>query len=101
MPGIATVGDTANHDPPDGWSVSTITEGSPDTFVNGKAVARQDDALTGHTDGDTVHFSGIATPTISGGSDTVFVNGKPIARVDDSVDCGSKILSGSSNVNAN
>jgi len=66
---------------------------SPNVYVNGRALLRQDDAFAVHTDGRTVHGG-----VVSGGSATVFCNGRAVARVGDAVSCGSSIAQGSPNV---
>jgi len=74
--------------------------GSGNVFVNGKPVHRQGDAWEPHTctDPNTPHGTHIGL--LAGGSGSVNVNGKPIGRVGDPVDCGSKVATGSGNVNA-
>jgi uncharacterized Zn-binding protein involved in type VI secretion len=88
---IATVGDkTTGHDchPP-----QTIVEGSPTVFLNGKAVARQGDAVTSHTCGNNTHGG-----VISSGSGTIIVNGRPAAQIGSAVSCGGAVASGAANV---
>ena len=91
--------DTANHVPAAGWSIHQITEGSSNVRINSKDAARKDDKLTDHSDSSTTHFPDDPVPKISAGSSSVFINSKPAARKDDAVDCSSKILVGSGNVN--
>ena len=63
MPAVVRVGDAHGCG-------STNTQGSPDVFVNGKAV---------HRIGDADAHGG----TQVGGSSTVIVNGKGVARIGD------------------
>ena len=98
MPQAARKGHTANHVPPDGWSVHAIDEGSKDVFINGEPAAVKGDKLTDHSKGDTVHFPGAATPVIEEGSEEVYINDKEAARKGDPVDCSSEILEGSEDV---
>ena len=76
--------------------VSTVIGGSPNVFVNGRAVIRRTDQVAPHT-----ILSGIVcvphAAVVNAGSTTVFVNGIPIARVGDSADAG-VITSGSLDV---
>lgn len=99
MPAAARKNHKANHDPVDGWSVHIINEGSPNVNTNGLPAARVGDKLTDHSKGSSVHFPGPQVPVIQAGSSTVFINGKAAARKNDAVDCSSKILEGSPNVN--
>lgn len=71
----------------------TTSAGSSNVFINGKGAHRQGDAWPVHSCGDS-HHSSVTT----GGSGTVFVNGVPLARIGDSLDCGSAVAQGSSNV---
>lgn len=102
MPAAARKNDTANHVPAGGFSEHKINEGSSNVNINGKQAARKGDKLTDHTkpgNPPIVHHPGPSTPVISKGSSTVFINGKAAARKNDSIDCSSKILDGSGNVN--
>ena len=60
----------------------TIIEGSPDVFVENKAVVRIGDAVAGH--GIAKH----ADPKMETGSGTVFANGIAVCRAGDTADCG-------------
>lgn len=71
----------------------TAISGSGDVFINNRAVLTIGSNWEPHTDGLSVH-SGVSVS----GSGTVFVNNKAIVRVGDSIDCGSKVASGSGNV---
>lgn len=99
MPEAARKTDEANHVPANGWSVHIINEGSPNVNINGLPAARVGDKLEDHFLGILVHFPGSRVPVVKTGSSTVFINGKAAARKDDEVDCSSKILEGSPNVN--
>ena len=102
MPEAARKNDTANHVPAGTFSVHKINEGSGNVNINNKPAARKGDDLTDHTkpgNPPTVHFPGPTVPKISAGSSTVFINGKAAARKGDAINCSSKILAGSSNVN--
>ena len=99
MPAAARKTDEANHVPADGWSIHIINEGSPNVNTNGLPAARVGDKLVDHSKGASVHFPGPQVPIIQTGSSTVFINGKAAARKDDTIDCSSKILEGSPNVN--
>jgi len=70
-------------------------QGSPNVFVNGKAVIRVTDAWEIHTciDGDGSHDGHLAQ-----GSSTVFVNGLAVGRIGDMIDCGSAVAQGSPNI---
>ena len=102
MPEAARKEDTANHDPAGTFTVHEINEGSDNVNINGRKAARKGDDLTDHTQPGTpptVHFPGLTVPKISEGSSTVFINGKAAARKGDAINCSSKILDGSGNVN--
>jgi len=102
MPEAARKNDTANHVPAGTFSVHKINEGSGNVNINSKPAARKGDDLTDHQNTSSppvVHFPGPTVPKISGGSSTVFINGKAAARKGDAINCSSKILVGSSNVN--
>jgi uncharacterized Zn-binding protein involved in type VI secretion len=93
MPGAARLGDfcTGHGCFP---SRPNLT-GSSDVFVNGIAAHRQGDLWQDHTCVSTHGgMTLIASPD-------VFVNGQPKARIGDQVDCGSNILTGSSDVIVN
>jgi uncharacterized Zn-binding protein involved in type VI secretion len=105
MPAAARKNDTANHVPAGGFTVHKINEGSGNVNINSKPAARKGDDLTDHLkpgNPPVVHFPDGDTPVvpnISGGSSTVFINGKAAARKGDAINCSSKILDGSGNVN--
>lgn len=72
-----------------------ITEGSPDTLVNGRPQARLDDEVVG----DCGH-----TGYITSGSSNYIVNGLPAARVGDTVGgpcLSGNIITGSDNFEVN
>ncbi|MBO1916046.1 PAAR domain-containing protein [Providencia rettgeri] len=62
-----------------------VITGSSTVKVDGKAVARQGDALAPH---------GGHSRTIVGGSSSVFIDGKP-ARTGDTVSCGGVLIGNS------
>ena len=70
------------------------TQGSADVFVNGVGVHRVGDSWSTHACGVCPPHAG----TLQSGSTTVFANGKGVARIGDSVDCGSAVAEGSSDV---
>lgn len=92
MAGIVRLNDssTSHGDFPSSKAVS----GSPNVFINGKPVIRVGDPFEEHCDSDGICHNGKA----SSGSSKVFANGKPICRIGDSIDCGSIMNGGSSNV---
>lgn len=79
------------HFPP-----SSATGGSPDVFVNKKALMRQGDSYAAHA--CPAGHSGPHGRALSGGSATVFVNGKPAGRKGDAIDCGGAAVTASGNV---
>lgn len=83
----ARLGDIDTGHPP--APPTPIITGSPNVFINGRPAARQDDMLAPHHPG---------IRTITGGSGSVFINGKSAARVSDSINCGGRIITGSTNV---
>lgn len=68
-------------------------QGSPNVFINGKAVHRVGDSWPIHTCGKQKHGSVTAQ-----GSPNVFINGKAAARVGDRLSCGDICGQGSPNV---
>ena len=68
-------------------------EGSPNVFVNGRGFHRVGDYWPIHRCGDNRHSGRLAE-----GSSTVFVNSMPAGRTGDPINCGSAIITGSSNV---
>lgn len=95
MPGAVRVGvdQCSGHD---GFNPRICDSGSPNVFVNNKAVVRVGDHWITHTDNNNNHDSTSAT-----GSPNVFANGKAKCRIGDSVECGSTMANGSSNVLVN
>lgn len=76
------------------WPPSPIITSASTVTIEGKLAARVGDILVPH-----VNWIGIVhAPLISAGSSTVFIEGKAAARIGDSVNCGSKIMNGSSTV---
>lgn len=85
MPQIGRLGDIGSAHP--GRPPSPAIEGSPDVYVNGKALHRKGDALAPH--------GCKSERRTSGGSPSVYVNGKPVSRLGDEVDCGGVISTAS------
>ena len=92
MPQVTRLGDTCTGHGcfPPRKNVSA----SPNVFVNNKPVHRQGDAWAPHSCKST-HAG-----TLLSGSPTVFVNNKQVGRIGDPVNCGSTVMTGSSNVYA-
>jgi uncharacterized Zn-binding protein involved in type VI secretion len=70
-----------------------LLEGSPNVFVNGRALARIGDAVQGHAPGEH------ASPVMAQGSATVRVNGIPPCRRGDLATCGHPAEPGSPDTN--
>lgn len=94
MPPVVRLGDiSAGH--PHCYPPRPNIEGSPNVFVNGKAVHRLSDAWAVHgACPDHSPHGGAA----SSGSSTVFVNGRPVCRIGDAISCGDTMAEGSPNV---
>jgi uncharacterized Zn-binding protein involved in type VI secretion len=93
MPAIVRIGDqSAGHC----FEPRPNLEGSPNVFVNGKAVHRVGDQWAPHTCGNSTHGA-----VQSQGSPNVFVNGKAVARIGDQQTCGDICAEGSPNVFVN
>ncbi len=89
--GVARLGDMdSGHG---GFNPRGSTGGSPDVFVNGIAVHRVGDEWPRHSKGKSGHDS-----ITTGGSSTVFCNGRAVARIGDTLNCGSIIAQGSTDV---
>lgn len=75
-----------------------ILSGSPNVFVNGKAVATEGSILPPHFCfiGNTLISH--TNRSISSGSPTVYVNGKAAAAIGSLVNCGDTIAQGSPTV---
>lgn len=89
--GVSRVGDLCTGH--GGFDPRGADQGSPNVFLNGIPMLRQLDHWPRHTKGKYGHES-----VTSGGSSTVFCNGRKVARVGDTVDCGSLIAQGSTDV---
>ena len=79
------------HFPP-----TPATGGSPDVYVNGRALMRKGDSFAPHP-----CVAGHAGPhgrALAAGSAAVFVNGKPAGRKGDGIDCGGAAATASGNV---
>lgn len=92
MPAVTRIGDA---DVPH-CSSMVRAQGSPNVFVNGRAISRRGDLNTGHLRPGSP-CPGHAAP-IAVGSSTVFVNGKGVGRVGDSISGCTSVAAGSSNV---
>lgn len=69
---------------------------SNNVFVNGRGVNRVGDMWKYHS---CKHHGGHVGYTVTG-SNSVYCNGKPVGRLKDQINCGSKIMTASSNVYA-
>lgn len=81
MPNVARLDDEISHG-------GNITSASPNTFVNGRKVARLNDTVLCRIHGEQ---------TIISASKTVIVNGRGVARIGDNISCGATITTGSLN----
>ena len=105
MPAVARIGDiiSTGHGCD---SSSSIRQGSPNVFANGRGIARVGDSDTHQidvvieTEEGPVVICVPHTVTIGSGSSSVFVNGRRIARQGDTFS-GEPIVSGSPNVFSN
>lgn len=76
------------------WPPRNSTSGSANVFINGIAAHRKGDSWAVHCNNEpSCHASALAV-----GSATVYVNGQQLGRIGDSIDCGSAVAAGSSNV---
>lgn len=91
MTGVTRLGDTANNIHDGGTFVNDTA--SENVYVNDKAVHRVGDHWVPHKLGNGSHET-----TSANGSSTVFINNKAVMRIDDTTECGSKVLTGSDNV---
>lgn len=92
MPAVTRVGDAdVAH-----CSTPVRAQGSPDVFVNGRAVSRQGDLNTTHKKPGIICPSHAAP--IAAGSSTVFVNGRGIGRVGDAISECTSVAQGSPDV---
>lgn len=69
--------------------------GSPNVFINGKAVHRKGDFWAVHSCGEDI---GAHSGKLVSGSKTVLVNNTEPGRIGDPISCGSKVMKGSPNV---
>jgi uncharacterized Zn-binding protein involved in type VI secretion len=93
VPAIARVGDAGVVH----CSGYTIATGSPNVFINGRAVARQGDLSTTHLRPNSPSCTPHTAP-IQSCSSTVFINGRGIARVGDTLAGCTSIAQGSPDV---
>lgn len=91
MPAVTRLGDNCTGH--GCWPPRPNISASPNVYVNGIPVHRQDDAWAVHCCGPSCHAGQLAT-----GSSTVYINGKKCGRIGDPLDCGSSVAQGSSNV---
>lgn len=93
MPQAARLGDVCTGH--GCWPTRPNAEGSPNVFVNGRALHCVGHAWQAHTCPDIpeTHAS-----VLGGGSSTVIVNGREAGRIGDPVACGSSVATGSPNV---
>jgi uncharacterized Zn-binding protein involved in type VI secretion len=92
MPAVTRIGDA---DTPH-CSGMVRAQGSPNVYINGIPVSRQDDVNTGHLLPGSPCPSHAAPITI--GSTTVFANTKGIGRVGDAITGCTSVAAGSPNV---
>jgi len=86
MPKVCRIGDTGTHP-------GRIVTGSPDTFLNGQALARVGDIYDcqlGGSDDEPPHGP---NPIVTG-SPKYFVNGRAVARIGDKTQCGCVLTTG-------
>lgn len=76
------------------WPPRPNVQGSPNVFVNGKAVHRETDAWDSHC---CPLIPECHASVLSSGSSKTFANGLQIGRVGDPVACGSTVAEGSTN----
>ncbi|AEO93380.1 PAAR motif of membran proteins [Bacillus phage G] len=95
MPGAVRLNDTCSGH--DDFGSRPNNQASTDVFVNGRGAHRQGDSWAVHCNPVPSCHGGNA----ANGSPNVFVNGKPMCRIGDSVNCGSTMVNGSSNVFVN
>lgn len=69
-------------------------QGSPNVYINGRPAHRQGDQWASHC----CPNQGCHPSVLAMGSPTVYTNGKQQGRINDPVACGSKVMTGSSNV---
>ncbi len=92
MTSVTRVGDlNTGHD---SCPAVRLIEGSPNVFINGRAVGRVGDSYESH--GCTVHSSHIGK--IASGAPHVFVNKRAVGRIGDLVSCGGTVAEGSTEV---
>jgi uncharacterized Zn-binding protein involved in type VI secretion len=85
MAKVIRIGDPGSHG-------GTVTTGSPDTFANGKKVARV---------GDTYDCPEHGPNPIATGSPDTTANGAAVARVGDTTACGATLQGGSPDTEVN
>ena len=93
MPAVARIQDVCTGH--GCWPSRPNDQGSPNVFVNGRALHRVSDHWQAHT---CPAIPETHDSTLGSGSSTVYANGLSVGRIGDQVLCGSLIQSGSSNV---
>lgn len=93
MPGAARLGDSCGGHGRC-WPPRKNVSGSPDTFINGLPAHRQYDTWLRHGRGRCRPHGG----KLVGGSPAVLTNGLPQGRIGDSINCGSRLVTGSPDV---
>lgn len=90
MPSVTRIGDrTTGHC----YDPVPLLDGSPNIFVNGKAIGTIGGKYPEHSCGLSSHEG-----ELTKGSSTTFANGKAICRIGDKLSCDDVIAEGSPNV---
>ncbi len=76
-----------------GYRPRLAIQGSPDIFIDGRAVHRQSDRWASHSNGQSCHDG-----TLASGSSVIYANGLQQGRVTDPVTCGSRVATGSPDI---
>ncbi len=92
MPQAARLGDIGSGH--GCWPPRQNVQGSGNVFINGIPAHRVGDAWATHC----CPNQGCHASVLAVGSGTVFTNGVPQGRIGDLVACGSRVVTGSSNV---
>lgn len=96
MPNAARLGDICTGH--ECWPSRPNVEGSPNVFVNGIPLHRQDDGWIVHCCTHPGVPHGCHGSVLASGSSTVYANGKQAGRIGDPVACGGTVATGSENV---
>lgn len=97
MPGAVRLGDSCSGH--GCWPSRSNVQGSPNVYINGLPAHRYTDQWASHC--CTVEPYPCHSGSAGSGSPNVLVNGLPQCRIGDNVNCGSTMVSGSSNVFVN